>query len=100
MRGRTRSGDRQPSEIDGEEQNQNRPESKVWKREPQQRDEAEQAVVPAIAPQRRTNAGGDSQAKRHRKSSNGQLQSVGVGLSDDVADILIETQRPSHVAMH
>ena len=37
------------------------PSAKFGNDRPKQRDEAEQAIVPAIATQRRTNAGGNSQ---------------------------------------
>src|ERR1019366_4351071 len=64
-----------------------------------QRDEAEHPVVPTITAQRRTYAGGNRQGERDQQCCEREFHGGGIGLCDHVADILIEAQRASHVAV-
>ena len=88
----------QPSSI-AKNKNQDRSQRKVRKRQPQQRDKAESAVVPAIAMQGRTHSCRNRQTQRHGQRRQRQLQGPGISLRDDVSDILIEAERASHVAV-
>ncbi len=75
------------------------PSAKLGNDKPEQRNEAEQAIVPAIAAQRRAHSRRNRQAKRHDERGQRQLHGRWIRLRDDVADILIEAQRASHVAV-
>ena len=89
----------QPS-SNRKEKDENRPQREVRKRQSQQRDEAEGAVIPAIAMQSRTHTRWNCQAQRNRECRQRQLQRPRIGLSDDVSDVRVVAQRTSHIAVN
>ncbi len=90
---RSRTGNRQQAEVDREKQNQDRPQSEIGKRQTQQADEAEPAVVPAIAAPCGANAGGNGNQQGHDHGGHGQLQGPGIALGDDASHRLVKAQR-------
>ncbi len=61
------AGDGEPSELDGEEKNQDWAEREVGERQAEEADYAEQAVVPAVAALGGAHAGGDRQDDRYEQ---------------------------------
>ena len=58
-----RSGDGQPAELDGEEEDEDGAEGEVGEREADERDDAEGAVLPAAAMEGGADAGGDGERR-------------------------------------
>ncbi len=80
---RARAGDGQPSQLDGEKQNQDGAECEIGERQSEQADDAEQAVVPAIASSGGAYAGGNRKQNGYQQRCQRQLQSVGIALNDE-----------------
>ena len=75
------------------------PRAKLGNGQAEQADHAEQAIVPAIAPLRRTHAGRNREQHRHQQRRQGQLQGVGITLGNQARDALVETQRWAKIAV-
>ena len=94
-----RTRDRQPAQLDGKKQDQNRTQREVGERQTEQADHAEQAIVPAVASLRRAYTRRNRQQDRHHQCCQGQLQGVGIALGDQPRDALVETQRWPKIAV-
>ena len=94
-----RTRDRQPAQLDGKKQDQDRAQGEVGKRQAEQADHAQQAIVPAVTPLRRAYARRNREQYRHQQRCQGQLQRVWIALSDQARDALVETQRWAQIAM-
>ena len=76
------------------------PSAKFGNDSPNRGQEAEGAVVPAVAMQGRAHSGGNRQQQRDGERRQRQLQRPRVGLADDLSDVLVVAQRLAHVAVH
>src|SRR5690348_7922625 len=81
------------SELDGKEQDQNRAESEIGKRQSEQAYNAEQAVVPPIASLCRAHSCGNREKKSHNQGGNCEAESIGIAIPDDTSNILVQANR-------
>ena len=65
------AGNRQPSQLDGEDQDQDWAQREVGERQAEEADHAERVVVPAIAPLRGAYTGGNRQHNGDEQRSQG-----------------------------
>ena len=79
--------------------NQNRPEREVGKRQAEQADDREQAVVPAVAAVRGTDSGGNGKNDRDEQRRQRELQRVGIALQYKVRHALVVAERGAEVAV-
>src|ERR1700693_2035985 len=94
----SRTRDWQPSQVNGKKQDENGTESEIGERQPEEADDAEQAVIPAVAPLRRTHSGRNREQHSNHKRRQSQLQSVRIALRDQAGYALVESQGRSQVA--
>ena len=79
------TGDGQPVQPYGEDQNEDGSESEVGKRKAEQGDEAEGAVIQAIAVHGRADSGGNGEQNGQGKRGQGQHKGGGIGLRHQIA---------------
>ena len=96
---RSGAGDGEPSEFDGEEQDEDGAEGEVGERQAEEADDGEQAVVPAIAAVGGADAGGDREAERDEQRRQREAQRVGIGLGEAERDGVVEADGASEVAV-
>ena len=92
-------GDGEPVETNGEEQNEDGSEGEVRERKAEKADEAEGAVVPAIAAGGRAHSGGNGEQDGDGECGKGQRKGGGIGLRDELADRFVEAQRAAEIAV-
>ena len=93
------AGDGQPSQLDGEEQNQDRAQREVGERQAEEADDAEQAVVPAIAALGGAHSRGDGEDDRDEQRRQRELQRVGIALGDEARDGLVVAKGAAEIAV-
>ena len=93
------SGDGEPAEVDGEEKDEDGAEGEVGEGEADEGDDAEGAVLPAVAMERGPDAGGDGDRDADEQRGEGEGEGVGVALEDEVGDGVVEAERLAEVGV-
>src|SRR6202030_2013212 len=99
VRERTGAGDREPAQLDGEEENQDGAEREVGERQTKEADYTEQPVGPAVAASGRAHSSGDRKNDGYEKRSQRELQSVGIALGEQARHALLVAERRAEVAV-
>ncbi len=95
-----RSRDRKPAKGYGEDQDQDGAESKVGEGEASERNDAEEAVRPAIAMESGEDAGGKAKGHPNKQSGKGQFEGIGIPLNDEVEDGVVEAEGLAEVGVN
>ncbi len=91
--------DGQPAELDGEDEDEDGAESEVGEREADEGDDAEGAVLPAVAMERGADAGGDGGGDADEERGEGEGEGVGVALQDEVSDGVVQAEGLAEVGV-
>jgi len=86
---RTRSGNGEPSQLDGEKKNQDWTQCEVGERQTEKANDAEQAVIPAVAALSGADAGGDRKNDGDEERCQRKLQRVGIALREQLRHALV-----------
>ena len=84
--GRANAGNGQPSKPDGEDDDKQGAQSKVGKRQAEQRHNAEQAIGPGVATECGDEAGGNGEEDAEQERCCGEGEGVGVALQNELGD--------------
>jgi len=95
----TGSADREPAELDRDEQDEDGAECEGREGQAEQADEAEGAVLPLIAPKCRGNARWDGYEDGDEERGDGELNGVRITGEDEVRDGVVEADRVAEVAV-
>jgi len=94
-----RSGDGEPVESDGEDEDQDGSEGEVGERQAGEREQAESAVGPAVAAGCGDNASGNSEADADEHGCNRERQRVRKMLEDEVEDGVVKAEGLAEVSV-
>ncbi len=92
-------GDGKPSESDGEDEDEDGAEGEVGEGEADERDDAEGAVLPAIAVERGGDACGNGRCDADDECGERESEGVGITLQDEVSDGVVQTKGLAEVGV-
>ena len=96
---RAGAGDGEPSELDGEEQDQDRAEREVGERQAEEADDGEQRGRPSDCGAGRSGLRRGSKDDRDEQRCQREAQRVGIALGDQARDALVVAERGAEVAV-
>ena len=93
------AGDWEPSQLDGEQNNEDGAEGDVGKREAEEADYRDEAIVPSVAMLRGVDSGGDGERDGDEQSGEGEFKGERVTLNEKFGDGLVVADGASEVAV-